>query len=318
MSRANRSAVTLIEMLVVVAILGLLVAILLPAVIGAREAGRRNRCINNQKEIATAVNRYETAKQRFPGYLNGTQAVHKPPQQPRGAVSWVIVLLPYLDRADLWNEWMNWRAGTPYPVPTAGGPPGPVIGQLVCPSDARDVHAGPLFTPLSYVANCGLPDGQSPPMVDTPASTVFVNAYPAIALSQAMKTSDLRDGASLTLMLSENLQATEWFPTVKPPPAGQLPAARVATEADVGMVWWPVARVPSSNVWINQGRKDMVAVPPPAIEYARPSSNHPGGVVAAYCDGRVEFLSEEMEHRVFQSQMAPHDAAPALSGMFVP
>jgi len=325
MSRANRAAVTLIEMLVVVAILGMLVALLLPAALGAREAGRRNRCINNQKEIATAVNRFESAKGRFPGYLNGTQAL--PPAQ-RGAVSWVIVLLPYLDRADLWNDpskpgdpsWMNWRAADPYPVPTAGGPPGPVIGQLVCPSDARDLHAGPLFTPLSYVANCGLPDTlaqASPPMVDTPGSTVFVNAYPAVVPLRAMKSSDLKDGASLTLMLSENLQATEWFPTVKPPPAAGLPAARVATEADVGMVWWPAALAASRpTVWINQGRKDVVAVPPPAIEYARPSSNHPGGVVAAYCDGRVEFLDEEIDYRVFQSKMAPHDAS--VSGLFVP
>jgi prepilin-type N-terminal cleavage/methylation domain-containing protein len=318
MSRANRSAVTLIEMLVVVAILALLMAILLPAALGAREAGRRNRCINNLKEIASAVNHFEAAKQRFPGYLNGTQALHTP-QQPRGAVSWVIVLLPYLERADLWNQWMNWRAADPYPVPDPTLPlPGPVIGQLICPSDGREVHVGPLFTPLSYVANCGLPDTLaqgSPPIVDTPASAVFVNAYPAVVPSRAMKASDLKDGASLTLMLSENLQATEWFPTVKPPPPAGLPAARVATEADVGMVWWPAGRVPSSNVWINQGRKDPVGAPPP-IEYARPSSNHPGGVVAAYCDGRAEFIDETIDHRVFQSMMAPHDVS--VSGMFVP
>lgn len=332
MSRANRAAVTLIEMLVVVAILGMLVALLLPAALGAREAGRRNRCINNQKEIATAVNRFELAKGRFPGYLNGTQAL--PPAQ-RGAVSWVIVLLPYLDRADLWNQWMNWRAVDPYPVPDPTLPaPGPAIEQLVCPSDSRDLHAGPLFTPLSYVANCGILD--TIPNVPARASVavfmdddivtgVFRNLYPGptrnvtptLVRDVSVRTSDIKDGASLTLMLSENLQATEWFPTVKPPPAAGLPAARVATEADVGMVWWPAALAASRpTVWINQGRKDVVAVPPPAIEYARPSSNHPGGVVAAYCDGRVEFLDEAIDPRVFQSKMAPHDAS--VSGLFVP
>jgi prepilin-type N-terminal cleavage/methylation domain-containing protein/prepilin-type processing-associated H-X9-DG protein len=312
MSRPNRHAVTLVELLVVIAILGTLVAILLPAVLGAREAGRRTKCTNNQKEIASAVNQFELAKKRFPGYLNGTQVL--PADQTRGAVSWVVVVFPYLQRQDLWEQWATWRATEPYPVPNpADGRPGPVIGQLVCPDDSGDAHVEPRFTPLSYVANCGLPDtlaSSFPLLVDTSASGVFLNAWPRALPQASIKSSDIRDGASLTLLIAENVQATEWFPTNKPGLA-----ARPATEADVGMVWWPASSIPSSNVWINQGRKDLVAVPP-SLEYARPSSNHPGGAVVAYCDGRAEFLSEEIDHRVYQMKMAPYDAA--VSAWLVP
>ncbi len=299
MSRPNRRAVTLVEMLVVVAILGMLVALLLPAVLGARGASRRTRCINNQKEIASAVNQFESNKKRYPGYLNGTQAPAN-----RGAVSWVVVLFPYLSRQDLWDRWMNWSTGTAYPVPNPADPrPGPVLGELVCSDDGRDAHPEPQFTPLSYVANCGIPDTLKPAFVDSCASGIFLYAYPTILPQASIKSSDIKDGASLTLLISENVQATEWFPTSP----GQPPLPRPAGEADVGMVWWPAARVPSDTVWINQGRKDQVGAPP-SIEYARPSSNHGGGVVAAYCDGRAEFLSEQIDHRVYQSKMAPYDA----------
>jgi len=62
----QRTAFTLVELLVVIAIIGILVAMLMPAVQRAREAARRNSCINNMKQLALAAHNYVDAHRSFP------------------------------------------------------------------------------------------------------------------------------------------------------------------------------------------------------------------------------------------------------------
>ncbi len=97
MSR-SRKAFTLVELLVVITIIGMLVALLLPAVNAVRESGRRAKCANRQRQLSLAAISYETTYRRFPGYVNelGEEKIE---------VSWVVVLLPYLERNDLYRKW---------------------------------------------------------------------------------------------------------------------------------------------------------------------------------------------------------------------
>jgi len=83
---------TLVELLVVIAIIGSLIALLLPAVQAAREAARRNSCLNNLKQIGLAVQmHHDTAKQYPMGRDNTVQS----------SVSWAFRLLPHLEKSNI-------------------------------------------------------------------------------------------------------------------------------------------------------------------------------------------------------------------------
>ena len=272
--KRNRSGFTLVELLVVVTIIGMLIALLLPAVIGARESARRAKCTNNQHELALAMQQFEAAKKQFPGYANTFGSAQD--------LSWVAVLLPYMGRDDLWRQYRT------------GFKPLVEIEQVQCPSDSP-----PERVALSYVANCGRDDSTG----DSPAAGVFFNHNAGVPVANRVRvsSSELPDGAQQTLMLSENIQASQWVPL----DIGGSPVEPL--EIHVGMVW---ADGPGSCGLINLCT-DVGSVAP-SIEYARPSSNHSGGVVVTYCDGHQDFLADDIEYGVYQNLMAPDSLGAGL------
>src|SRR6476620_9339383 len=79
---------TLVEILVVIAIIGVLVALLLPAIQAAREAAQRSQCMNNLKQIGLAVQVHIDSKKILPTGRNGTDS---------SSLAWSFYLLPYLE-----------------------------------------------------------------------------------------------------------------------------------------------------------------------------------------------------------------------------
>jgi prepilin-type N-terminal cleavage/methylation domain-containing protein len=165
-------AFTLVELLVVVVIISMLVGLLMPALQAARNRARITQCSNNQHELCTAIQQYDSAKQRLPGYVNRVRNT---------AVTWVPVLFPYLGRMDLWEGTGGWRQ-----VGTSAAD-SPQIEQLVCPNDL-DFRAD--VAPLSYVVNVGVPVTASaaapdpaPTLDPSYATAVFRNLLPSFQLS---------------------------------------------------------------------------------------------------------------------------------------
>jgi prepilin-type processing-associated H-X9-DG protein len=121
------------------------------------------------------------------------------------------------------------------------------------------------------------------------------------------------DGASNTLMLSENLQADRWnvFPTSIPATINDTVALQQSqfAEPKLTFLWLPVE---SQQLNTSTGEPNNVAyktnggkfdTPSNPILYARPAAIHTGGVNVAFCDARITFLKEEIAYRVYAQLM---------------
>src|SRR5262249_15744172 len=141
-----QNAFTLVELLVVITIIGMLVALVLPAVNSAREQARQTTCTNNQRNIGMALQEYLTAKTNgnFPGYR---QLMQKPATGQKFVVSWSVVLLPYLQKEDVYRSIQSGVTGF------SAANTLPYLEIFTCPSD--NSIAGKSSPWTSYVANTG-------------------------------------------------------------------------------------------------------------------------------------------------------------------
>src|SRR5262249_53743314 len=91
----GRRGFTLIELLVVISIIGILIALMMPAVQRVREAANRSQCANHLKQIGTAIHSYHDAYGVLPPSRTDSN----------GGVTWAVLILPYLDQEPFFKQW---------------------------------------------------------------------------------------------------------------------------------------------------------------------------------------------------------------------
>ena len=182
----HRPGFTLVELLVVVAIIGMLVGLLLPAVNAGREAGRRIRCLNNLKQYGIALYAYHNDFGTFPV---GNVPNHGWGFQAR--------LLPYLEAMDVYKLCNFSYPGTCDQAITAQGPgmdPDPkILPHDQCPDDP---NTGKVYTqspPISY----GCTNYLGVMGTSSTASDGILLCGPPVNLAQ------ITDGASHTIIMGE-------------------------------------------------------------------------------------------------------------------
>jgi prepilin-type N-terminal cleavage/methylation domain-containing protein len=133
-------AFTLLELLVVIAVIGMLMALLLPAVQAAREAARRAHCLNNLKQLGLAAHNFHEAHLRFP---SGASLGQSPGRGGRGyhSWSWLAHLLPFHEQGNLYPL-LDIQGGSPMDCnPDHVKARNTVIPIFLCPS-----YTGPKFS----------------------------------------------------------------------------------------------------------------------------------------------------------------------------
>jgi prepilin-type N-terminal cleavage/methylation domain-containing protein/prepilin-type processing-associated H-X9-DG protein len=277
-----RAAFTLVELLVVITIIGMLIALLLPAVQAAREMGRLSQCKGNQKQIALALISYSNTKNAFPGWRNSIQITSA--SNKYIVMPWEAMILPDVERADLFGAIKNGQ------FPASSG--SPLVRVFSCPSDPPDQVSG--TGPCAYIAN-GLV--LQDPTLKPPLPPKSVDDVSGA------------DGSAYTLLISENVRNAPaaaagalsmghfWYDgyqlnTTNPPNLG------VDTTNQAKQTFgFPIN---NTSVYSSQLVSFASIYTPKAGRYsatnpliANISSAHGGGAVGAFCDGHVAWIKDE-------------------------
>jgi prepilin-type N-terminal cleavage/methylation domain-containing protein/prepilin-type processing-associated H-X9-DG protein len=288
---AGRRGFTLIELLVVISIIGVLIALLLPAVQAAREAARRIACVNNLKQIALAAQNYMNAVGTLPQGMPFQPDANAPGQPCPGdcynSHSIFVSLLPFMEQQPVFNAVnfnMNISNAQNYTVSATG------LKMLWCPSDPKAT------LPRT------LPDGGQ---LDPGATTMYYTSYAGNAgmwflwfqqdfppqskmnglfhIRSAVSFADISDGTSSTIAFSERAHSVlddnsslwwHWWVS------GNYGDTLFCTLFPIN----PFRKV--NEIYGDSGDARSAAY------ISAASSLHPGGANFAFMDGSVKFLND--------------------------
>ena len=216
-SRGVRAGFTLVELLAVIAIIGTLVGLLLPAVQSARETARRSACTNKIKQIALAVLNCESAKKYVPPAA-GNQVL-KPNFTFSGTLgtrwqrwSFLVPTIPFMeegqlaDRIDRYQKTSSGQGRPPWDTAAdseGASPNQRQVSGLLCPSEST-LTPGQIGQSLGFTSyHCNRGDIWQDSYQDKSRRGPFTFGESASGGSNVIKIKDILDGTSKTVMLGE-------------------------------------------------------------------------------------------------------------------
>lgn len=325
----HRPAFTVVELAVSIGIISIIMAFLLPAVQQAREAGRKNTCANNVRNLGVAVLAATEAERRFPasGYYhaNSTDKTYRWP-------NWVCTILPRIERSDISREWNRTADGAD---PSNQRLANIHIAVLCCPDDpsltgggdlSYQVNGGIGFTAkVGGIDNCPLAPSSGkidlngngvtcPPLNShkdgapddrallTMLGLCFMESGGPTGTTRYQTPDSVYDGLSNTFLLAENVRAgvdplheyTNWANTDPHRTSFYFSSAVCRSlKCSPGNVNYALAN--NINAALTQ---------PEGTPY--PSSFHAAdGVNVVFCDGHLRFISRGIDGAVYAALFSP-------------
>ena len=311
---------TLVELLVVLAIIGILIAMLLPAVQAAREAARRISCCNNVKQLGLAMHSYVDAHGALPG--------HGP--QPNVSFSIHARLLLYLEEGNLHEQihfdqqLMLGGGSSNYVNPVQAEATTKVVSSFLCPSDSGSPH---FSNSLTFSVDGSQSAGTSYAIcTGSGTDTNYDLRYPTDGLiwnQSSVSFKDITDGLSHTAFMAEQLLALDQTTNGSEPSDPKRQVANMCPNFSLntgeaglqgvvnpnlenivagatewsglrGAAWiWgrPAITTYSTYMPPNTSVPDMLAK---GIGFFAARSAHPGGLNVAFADGSVRFVGDSI------------------------
>jgi prepilin-type N-terminal cleavage/methylation domain-containing protein/prepilin-type processing-associated H-X9-DG protein len=307
-----RGAFSLVELLIVIAIIGILVGLLIPAVQASRGAAARNSCANNLRQLGIAAHNHEAAL----GYFPSGSVAKEYPAQPFTAWTFyrwsaLASLTPYMEQTAAYNAL---DLSVPLYGSTFGVRPENVdavkivVAEFLCPSDiGRPIVEG--FAPTNYAVCAGSGAGGGTPR----------NTDGMFYINSQITPARITDGLSKTALASESLLGQ---PQSAIPHDPQMEykfafAAPISDSLCSATAQWNVSD-PRGFAWVNgEFRCGLYNhhVTPNAAEpdcmgvqlgggvklqftpfgWRAARSNHPGGVNVLLADGSLRFISDDVD-----------------------
>jgi len=296
----TRGGFTLIELLVVIGIIGLLIALLLPAIQAAREASRRSQCANHLRQIGVALQTYESSHRSLPsGYLSQFAADGTDTGPGWG---WAALLLNNLEESSL-HGLLNFQR----PIEDATNQQTrttPVVVYL-CPSDPvppawEALHDDPSRTKICDVAAANYVGmfGNTEPGVD--GSGLFYR-------NSRIRFREIADGTSQTIAVGERSHAlgqSTWVGSVTGALLTPGPADGIGTyEVEHG------ATMVLGQTGEHKSPGD------PTSEADMFHSLHANGANFVFADSHVAFLTTDMAPEMFEA-LSTRAGSETISGEF--
>jgi prepilin-type N-terminal cleavage/methylation domain-containing protein/prepilin-type processing-associated H-X9-DG protein len=292
---------TLVELLVVITIIGILIALLLPAVQAARESARRMQCSNNLKQIGLGMHNFAASHEGMfpPGVMAKSRfSLSYTTNKGYEWTCFLHLILPDVDQENYYISLHGPAFDIPSPwISTSKWPATDVVlSTLLCPSDGFG------STQYSYGATLRLPKsnylGLFSGMNDRDA--LYHDTATQVAVfryGQGTTIAEIKDGTSNTMAVVEYLRGIGdpndvrgyiytnrsgcHFLNVKLGPNS-------SAGDDLLSVFCTTAyNVPELNLPCTTGDTDT--------NYAGARSRHPGGVNTVFCDGSVHFIADNID-----------------------